>query len=127
MNYSKQREIIKNSIKNRKDHPTAQQLYETIHKTHKTISLATVYRNLNLLADIGQLKRLRVSDNSEHFDPILDEHVHYCCTNCHNIYDIDTKVDLSHIQKIIENDFGDIDKQDLVIHGVCRHCKEQVS
>lgn len=55
MRYSKQREAIWNYLKERIDHPTADQIYENVRKTQPNISLGTVYRNLMQLRDIGRL------------------------------------------------------------------------
>ena len=53
MNYSRQRESIKDFLSTRKDHPTADTIYMNIRKQFPNISLGTIYRNLNLLSDIG--------------------------------------------------------------------------
>ena len=55
LKYSKQRESIKNFLVTRYDHPTAETVYLNIRKEFPNISLGTVYRNLNLLAEIGEI------------------------------------------------------------------------
>ena len=57
MNYSRQRESIKEFLSTRKDHPTADTIYMNIRKQFPNISLGTIYRNLNLLSDIGEITR----------------------------------------------------------------------
>lgn len=57
LKFSRQRESIRECLKNRKDHPTADAVYVTISKDYPKISLGTVYRNLNLLADMGEIQR----------------------------------------------------------------------
>ena len=57
LKFSRQRESIRECLKNRKDHPTADAVYVTISKEYPKISLGTVYRNLNLLADKGEVQR----------------------------------------------------------------------
>ena len=54
LKFSRQRESIRECLKNRTDHPTADAVYVTISKDYPKISLGTVYRNLNLLADMGR-------------------------------------------------------------------------
>lgn len=56
LKYSKQRESIKNFLVTRYDHPTAETVYLNIRKEFPNISLGTVYRNLNLLAEIGEIQ-----------------------------------------------------------------------
>lgn len=68
LKFSRQRESIRECLKNRKDHPTADAVYVTISKDYPKISLGTVYRNLNLLADMGEIQRFSSGDGLEHFD-----------------------------------------------------------
>ena len=78
LKFSRQRESIRECLKNRKDHPTADAVYVTISKDYPKISLGTVYRNLNLLADMGEIQRFSSGDGSEHFDYNTDPHYHLC-------------------------------------------------
>ena len=57
MKYSRQRESIKNFLSTRKDHPTADTVYMNIRKEYPNISLGTVYRNLSLLASMGEIQK----------------------------------------------------------------------
>lgn len=124
---SKQREIIKQTIKNRKDHPTALAIFEDIRKIDKNISLATVYRNLNLLANNGELKRVSVGD-TDHFDPCTKTHHHFICENCGEIYDIDATKDFEKLEHNFENKFnGKIKSIDLKITGVCENCLHNIN
>ena len=54
LKFSRQRESIRECLKNRTDHPTADAVYVTISKDYPKISLGTVYRNLNLLGGYGR-------------------------------------------------------------------------
>ena len=56
--YSYQREVIYNNVMSRKDHPTAEQIYEDVKKEIPNISLGTVYRNLNFLSDEGKILKV---------------------------------------------------------------------
>ena len=59
LKHSKQRETIKEFLSTRKDHPTADVVYTNVRKSFPNISLGTVYRNLTLLADIGEITSRR--------------------------------------------------------------------
>ena len=61
MKYSRQRELILKTLKENCIHPTAEQLYELIRREEPTVSLATVYRNLNLLAENGMVKKIDIA------------------------------------------------------------------
>ena len=58
LKYSRQRECIKTFLMDRKDHPTADTVYMHVRQEYPNISLGTVYRNLTLLSDIGEISRL---------------------------------------------------------------------
>ena len=68
LKYSRQRESIKACLMNRHDHPTADALYASIREEYPNISLGTVYRNLNLLVETGEIQRLTCGDGADHFD-----------------------------------------------------------
>ena len=63
LKYSRQRESIKEFLMTRKDHPTADVVYENVKKIYPNISLGTVYRNLSLLSDLGEIQN--VVDNAQ--------------------------------------------------------------
>ena len=58
LKHSRQRDYIRENLRHRTDHPTADMIYEDIRKGYPRISLGTVYRNLTLLADLGEIRKL---------------------------------------------------------------------
>ena len=84
MRYSRQRELIIGIIKGRKDHPTADMIYNTARELEPNISLGTVYRNLKLLADEGVIITLETEDKRLHYDGDISRHSHFIC-NIHRI------------------------------------------
>ncbi len=87
--HSRQREMIKAFLKSRKDHPTADIVYMNVRQQNPNISLGTVYRNLTLLADMGEIRRLRVGDGVDHFDADTSPHYHFVCTECGAVIDLE--------------------------------------
>lgn len=87
--HSRQREMIKAFLMSRKDHPTADIVYMNVRQQNPNISLGTVYRNLTLLADIGEIRRLRVGDGVDHFDADISPHYHFVCTECGAVIDLE--------------------------------------
>ena len=88
LKYSRQRESIKTCLMGRKDHPTADALYTSIREQFPNISLGTVYRNLNLLVDLGEIRKLSCGDGTDHFDYDTSPHYHFVCKECGKIMDI---------------------------------------
>ena len=66
LKYSRQRESIKHYLMTTKEHPTADTVYMHVKKEFPNISLGTVYRNLNLLTDIGEA--IKISIPTEEID-----------------------------------------------------------
>ncbi|MDE6964875.1 MAG: transcriptional repressor, partial [Lachnospiraceae bacterium] len=89
LKHSKQRDSIKEFLSTRKDHPTADVVYMNVRKSFPNISLGTVYRNLTLLADIGEIARLRIGDGADHFDYDTSPHYHFVCLECGEVSDFD--------------------------------------
>ena len=88
MRYSKQRELITEIIKGRKDHPTADMIYASARELEPNISLGTVYRNLKLLADEGVIITLETEDKRLHYDGDISRHSHFICSECGKIVDL---------------------------------------
>ena len=76
---SKQRESIKKFLISRYDHPTAETVYMNIKEEFPNISLGTVYRNLSLLADIGEIQKLSTGIGPDRFDGNPTPHYHFIC------------------------------------------------
>ena len=86
-----QREIILDELRRAKSHPTADELYERIKKKLPRISLATVYRNLEILSETGLIKKLEISGRQKRFDWDPQDHDHVYCTKCHRVDNIPTE------------------------------------
>jgi len=122
LKYSRQREAIKEFLAGRYDHPTADVVYENIRKTYPNISLGTVYRNLALLSDIGEIRKLTTGDGKDHFDGNPKPHNHFLCRECGKIIDLKMD-DMDYDRKAQESDFdGRIDGHSTIFYGVCGDC-----
>ncbi len=126
--FSRQREAIKKYLSNTTAHPTAETIYENIRLSYPKISLGTVYRNLNLLVEQGQIVKISCGDGSDHFDGNTLPHYHFICKNCGSISDLDMP-SIDHIQEIASTNFnGEITGHLTYFLGTCPKClkKEQV-
>lgn len=83
-----QREVILEELSKFKGHPTADILYERIKKKLPRISLATVYRNLEILSEAGMIRKLEISGRQKRFDRELEQHSHICCVRCRRVDNI---------------------------------------
>ena len=123
--FSRQRESIKDYLSQTKEHPTADTVYMHIREKYPNISLGTVYRNLNLLADLGEIMKLSPGNGSDRFDGNPNPHYHFVCTECSRVLDLDIAPDaLDHINRIAEAGFnGEIHGHSTFFYGKCGNCK----
>ncbi len=121
--YSSQREAIIKFLKTRKDHPTADVVFQHIREDIPNISLATVYRNLNQLAASGAILRLTCNGKTDHFDACVEPHYHFLCKNCGSVKDMDMNPIDSLINKASENCNYHIDEVSVLFSGICDDCQ----
>ncbi|MBO4899156.1 MAG: transcriptional repressor [Lachnospiraceae bacterium] len=122
LKYSRQREAIKENLMSRKDHPTADAVYLSIREEYPNISLGTVYRNLQLLTELGELQKIRVGDGLDHFDADTHQHYHFFCNKCGAVIDMDMEA-IDEINDIASKTFdGIIESHNLTFSGICGRC-----
>jgi len=125
--YSKQRECILIYLKSVKSHPTVETIFFEVKKKIPSISLGTVYRNLNQLTSDGEVLRLITDSGAEHFDGNVIPHCHIVCNKCGKVEDVDVSLNTL-ISGTIENVSYQTKYKNLfpVLHfyGVCPACDE---
>lgn len=124
LKHSKQREMIKDFLMSRKDHPTADMVYMNVRQQNPNISLGTVYRNLTLLADIGEIQRLRLGDGVDHFDADTSKHYHFICNRCGSVIDLEMDAIDSVIDVASRRFGGHITGHTTYFYGSCENCLE---
>lgn len=122
LKYSRQRQAIKDFLMTRKDHPTADVVYSNIRETFPNISLGTVYRNLTLLSDIGEIQRLHLGDGVDHFDADISSHYHFVCRECGQVIDLEME-SIDFINESAKANFdGEIEGNVTYFYGRCKNC-----
>ena len=118
---SLQREMIKQNLLSRYDHPTADMVYQSIREELPNISLGTVYRNLRFLVDQGDALSLKFGDGREHFDGHVEPHYHFICTKCGAVEDIFMD-ELNICEEAAKHCSGDIKGHSTYFYGLCKSC-----
>lgn len=122
LKHSRQRESIREFVISSKEHPTAGTVYAKMKEIYPNISLGTVYRNLALLVDLGEISKIATGTGPDRFDCHVSQHSHFICSKCYNIYDIDSD-DFEEIRKKAEKNLdGVITEQMTNFYGICGKC-----
>ncbi len=104
------------------DHVTAEQVLAAVKKEHPTVSLSTTYRNLNIFADTGRIRRIQRAIGADYYERNLDPHDHAYCVRCGKIMDIK----IPELKGILERSFPyPILSFDLLVNYVCPACEDK--
>lgn len=119
-----QKALIKEAVVNLKTHPSAEEIYMEVIKTNPNISKATVYRNLGIMAENGEILKIEIPNSSDRFDFNTADHFHARCEKCDRVYDI--KVPNLDILDKVKDEHFIVQGYDLVFKGICKDCREQL-
>lgn len=122
---SRQREAIQKCLVSRYDHPTAEMVYMSIKDEFPNVSLGTVYRNLSLLSDLGEIQKITVSGGPDRFDSNPAPHYHFSCRKCGCVMDLELAPQ-NHLDKLAAENFsGTIEAHSILFTGVCPNCRKK--
>ncbi len=121
-----QREIILRELVASRQHLTADELYDIVKKVMPRISLATVYRNLEILSEAGIIGKLEISGRQKRFDYDPSDHHHIYCAICHRV----DNLELGH-ESINKEEFASVGGYSvtgyrLEIIGTCPKCQKNM-
>lgn len=106
------------------DHPSAHQLYERLREQFPTTSLATVYKTLSLLYDMGEVLELGFVNHGVRYDANRpDPHPHLICLRCWRIVDGEPSLVPSQVQEVAQGSGFQVTGHRLDIYGLCPDCQ----
>lgn len=120
---TKQRQLILDAVRSRCDHPSAEQIYNQVHEIDPKISIATVYRNLNILASEGQITAINLPQ-ADRFDLTTKKHNHFLCEKCGKVFDIDVKYN-DKLDNIKTDEGFVVQSHQIIFRGLCAECAKQ--
>jgi len=85
---TRQRQVIHDFLVSTKSHPTAEEIFAVARKTMPNIAFGTVYRNLSLMVNEGEVRKIPIPDAPDRFDGNTEIHDHMRCEICKRIFDI---------------------------------------
>jgi len=116
---SLQRILILDHLRTKKNHPTADQIYQELTDSVQSISKATVYNTLALFVEKGLVQMLSFLENEHHYDATAAPHGHFICERCGAIYDF--SIDLDELKTDLPPEFT-IRRRGVYYSGLCDNC-----
>ncbi len=126
-NYSRQREMILEVIKENRIHPTAEKIYQLVNEKEPRISKSTVYRNVNILVEQGSIRKITMTTGADRFEYIQEEHQHIICESCGKVIDFCYDFEIPKIEKNITNQLKNtFTVNNILLYGICENCKSKI-
>ncbi len=113
-----QRQLILDVLRSSSGHMTADQIFTAARQIKPDIAVGTVYRNLKLLTEAGEIRHILVAGSPDIYDKSLHPHEHMICDSCGEVSDIDV-IDTASIE--LKHNIQ-IRSYELTIRGICSEC-----
>ena len=121
--HSKKRDAILNCIRQSRVHPSAEWIYAQLKPEHPDLSLGTVYRNLALFRESGEVVCVATVRGADRLDACTEPHAHFICEQCGAVLDVDVPQD--DLRSNLETRYGvRVRRSELLFRGVCSACRE---
>lgn len=118
-----QRRAVLQAVLQRTDHPTAEQIFDALHRRLPGLSLATIYRILDKLVSVGVVRHLYHTGMPVRFDSTMQRHDHFTCTRCGKVVDLHSPT-LDNLPLPEELPEGyQIEQYSVQFYGLCADCR----
>jgi Fe2+ or Zn2+ uptake regulation protein len=121
--FTPQRQHVYDVLLQKRDHPTADEVFFRAKKQMPEISHATVYNTLDALVKCGLVRQVQLDRGATRFCPNMHEHCHFYCDDCENVFDVDLPASGAAGIKLPKN--FKAARFDIAIHGVCADCAKR--
>jgi Fe2+ or Zn2+ uptake regulation protein len=119
-----QRQIILEYLQRSKAHPTAEQIYKSVRKSLPRISFGTVYRNLKILENQGQIAPLTYCKEYTRYEACVDNHYHFVCQHCDKVIEIQMDEMLELNSQVAKRCNLQVNTHKLFFFGCCQTCSK---
>lgn len=122
---TRQRQLVLNAVYARKDHPSAEDIYKDVRAIDGRIGRSTVYRNLKILAQQGDILQVKLKD-TDRFEGKADRHYHVQCSSCGELRDAPLAYKDGLDEKMVEKTGFQIRGHRMVFEGICPKCSKKI-
>src|SRR6185369_2995785 len=120
--FTPQRQHVYDVVMQKRDHPTAEEIFIRTKRSMPEISHATVYNCLDALVKCGLVRQVQLQRGAARFCPNMEEHCHYYCDACGTVFD----VPLTKGSARMPGPKGfKVDHYDIAVHGLCAECAKK--
>lgn len=112
---------------NSRTHPSAQQVYDEVKKIHPTVSLATIYKTLEVLRDVDLVQEINFPKGQARFDSYMTPHINLVCLKCGNITDLDDMIIEEITRKVTSFTKFKPTGQRVDVYGICHKCNKPIN
>jgi Fur family peroxide stress response transcriptional regulator len=102
-------------------HPTAREIFETVSRSRR-MSFGTVYRNLQILVEEGEISCVQTDHDALRYDRRRDRHHHFHCRKCGRVFDIPVPYSSSIDREATEKSAFVIESHSIRFEGLCPEC-----
>ncbi len=117
-----QRIAISQFALSNREHPTAQRIYSEVRKTYPTVSLATVYKTIQILKEAGLIQELNLPRKQARFDCDMEPHINLVCLRCGSIRDLKDPAVKEMVLKAVSAENFAAKGYSFDIYGICQSC-----
>ena len=118
---TRQRALVLEAVRSLHNHPTSADVYDAVREKHPSISRATVYRNLNVLTEQGEVLHIPVAGGADRYDFRCDCHYHAICRECGVVYDVEMPSE-GLLSSVRDTHGFQIEGFDIIFTGLCPDC-----
>ncbi|MCX7011702.1 MAG: transcriptional repressor [Candidatus Sumerlaeota bacterium] len=119
---TRQRRLILDELRRLKTHPTADEIFQVVKRRMPRISLATIYRNLDILSQAGVIQKLETAGLQRRFDGDISQHPHVRCVKCGRVDDMTGDARPPRIERMPRAEGYAIHGYRLEFLGTCPQC-----
>ena len=119
-----QRLAVYEALAHTKEHPNAEMIFNGLQATYPTMSLATVYKTIDILHEIGLVQILNAGEDSFRYDADVSEHAHIRCVECGRVDDVFELDTAKFNEQIQQNTKYRLVGQQFYFYGVCAACQK---
>lgn len=122
-----QRIAVYDLLRETKDHPSVDMLYSRLQPLYPTMSLATVYKSLEVFKELGLVRELNVGEDKFRYDANVKQHPHVTCNCCGKVEDVEDEALFDLLEQVGAKTGYRLVEQKLYFYGYCPQCQKNKS